>query len=127
MFNEFVEIVFDRPDCFNQIRETLTRIGKSDSRNPYKIYQSCYILHRRGKYYICHYKELLRLDGYPEEVFESNIQERDSISFMLESWGLCKRVGVEGKPAIAKGLVIVKYKDKQRYELLSTYRIGEKK
>ena len=89
--DDLLEIKLYEPDDFLKIRETLTRIGVA-SRKTNTLYQSCHILHKRGKYYICHFKELFKLDGKPSTLSESDIGRRNSIAAILEEWGLCEIV-----------------------------------
>ena len=87
--NKFVEIELKEQDDFLKVRETLTRIGVS-SRKDRILYQSCHILHKQGKYYIVHFKELFALDGKPSNIVENDIQRRNAIANLLEEWGLIK-------------------------------------
>ena len=85
--NKFVEVKLKQEDDFLKVRETLTRIGVS-SRKDKILYQSCHILHKQGKYYIVHFKELFQLDGKPTDITENDIQRRNAIARLLEEWGL---------------------------------------
>ena len=87
--SKFVEVVLIEEDDFLKVRETLTRIGVS-SRKERVLYQSCHILHKQGKYYITHFKELFALDGKPSTITENDIQRRNAIANLLEEWGLIK-------------------------------------
>ena len=84
---DLVEITLEEEDDFLKVRETLTRIGVS-SRTENKLYQSCHILHKRGKYYIVHFKELFALDGLPTDISETDLGRRNTITSLLEEWGL---------------------------------------
>ena len=108
---------------FLKIKETLTRIGTKEEDT---IYQVCFILCKRGKYYLMHYKELLRLDGLPEEILEEDISHRDAIARLLEQWNLIELWDPTQIPKTVplKGLFVVKFKDKNRWTLNSPYRIG---
>jgi hypothetical protein len=86
---QFVEVSLNEQDDFLKVRETLTRIGVS-SRKEKVLYQSCHILHKQGKYYIVHFKELFALDGKPSNISENDIQRRNAIANLLEEWGLVK-------------------------------------
>ena len=85
--NNFIEVTLEEQDDFLKVRETLTRIGVS-SRKEKVLYQSCHILHKQGKYYIVHFKELFALDGKPSNISENDIQRRNAIAKLLEEWGL---------------------------------------
>ena len=87
--SKFVEVLLNEQDDFLKVRETLTRIGVS-SRKEKVLYQSCHILHKQGKYYIVHFKELFALDGKPSNISENDIQRRNAIANLLEEWGLIK-------------------------------------
>ena len=87
--SKFVEVSLNEQDDFLKVRETLTRIGVS-SRKEKVLYQSCHILHKQGKYYIVHFKELFALDGKPSNISENDIQRRNAIANLLEEWGLIK-------------------------------------
>ena len=87
--SKFVEVRLNEQDDFLKVRETLTRIGVS-SRKEKVLYQSCHILHKQGKYYIVHFKELFALDGKPSNLSENDIQRRNAIANLLEEWGLVK-------------------------------------
>ena len=92
--DDLVEVLLSEDDDFLKVKETLTRIGVS-SRKENKLYQSCHILHKRGKYYIVHFKELFALDGLPTNLSEEDIARRNTISNLLEEWGLLKIVDSE--------------------------------
>ena len=125
---DMVEVSLGQPDDFLKVRETLTRIGVA-SRKEKKIYQSCHILHKQGKYYIVHFKELFALDGKKANLFVNDIQRRNRISQLLSDWGL---VGIVDSSAIEdcaplSQIKVLSYKDKGDWTLESKYNIGKKK
>lgn len=125
---DLVEVVLAKPDDFLKVKETLTRIGIS-SKTEKKLYQSCHILHKRGKYYIVHFKELFALDGLPSDFSESDVQRRNTIAKLLEEWGLLKLVASERVIAASGGLAqikIIPHKEKGDWELIPKYHIGKK-
>ena len=113
------------PDDFLKIRETLTRIGVA-SRKDNKLFQSCHILHKQGRYFIVHFKELFLLDGKPSNLIENDIQRRNTITTLLSDWGLVTMV----KPSQAKDVAplrqikVIPFKDKSQWELFPKYNIG---
>lgn len=124
----FVEILLKEQDDFLKVRETLTRIGVS-SRKEKMLYQSCHILHKRGQYYIVHFKELFALDGKPSSITDNDIERRNAIAKLLEEWGLVKIVNPEimqDKIAPIHQIKIIPYRDKDDWELVSKYNIGRK-
>jgi hypothetical protein len=124
----FVEVTLNEQDDFLKVRETLTRIGVS-SRKEKTLYQSCHILHKRGQYYIVHFKELFSLDGKPANISDNDIERRNAIAKLLEEWGLVKIVNpaiMEGKIAPLHQIKIISYKEKDEWELVSKYNIGKK-
>lgn len=124
---DFLEVRLSEREDFLKIVETLTRIGISTKDNT--LVQTCHILHKRGKYYICHFKELFKLDGVMKtEITEEDIQRRNAIAHLLSEWNLCeivKKGDVENRN-LSK-LKIVPHKQKQNYILKSNYTIGGKK
>jgi hypothetical protein len=125
---DLVEVVLAKPDDFLKVKETLTRIGIS-SKTEKKLYQSCHILHKRGKYYIVHFKELFALDGLPSDFSESDVQRRNTIAKLLEEWGLVKLVASDTVVAASGGLAqikIIPHKEKGDWELIPKYHIGKK-
>ena len=126
---DLVEITLEEEDDFLKVRETLTRIGVS-SRTENKLYQSCHILHKRGKYYIVHFKELFALDGLPTDISETDLGRRNTITSLLEEWGLLSIVDSskvkEPKVSLAQ-IKIISYNDKRDWELLPKYHIGRRK
>jgi hypothetical protein len=126
--SDLVEIDLFEDDDFLKIKETLTRIGIS-SRKEKKLYQSCHILHKRGKYYIVHFKELFALDGLPTNLADDDIARRNTIANLLEEWELCDIVNPEQteEPVLSiKQLKILSHKEKREWELCPKYHIGKK-
>jgi len=122
-----LEVVLKEPDDFLKVRETLTRIGVA-SRKERKLYQSCHILHKKGKYYIVHFKELFALDGKPANITKNDIERRNRIAKLLFDWGLVN-LDVESLNDIAplNQIKVLSYKDKGDWTLESKYNIGKKK
>jgi len=123
-----VEVRLKQPDDFLKVRETLTRIGVA-SRNENKLYQSCHILHKQGRYYIVHFKELFLLDGKESNFSENDVQRRNKITKLLSDWGLVDIVNdtlVEDASSISQ-IKIIPYKEKAEWELVPKYSIGSKK
>tara|TARA_R100000315_G_C5221244_1_gene133034 strand:- start:391 stop:798 length:408 start_codon:yes stop_codon:yes gene_type:complete len=127
--DDLVEVELVEDDDFLKIKETLTRIGIS-SRKEKKLYQSCHILHKRGKYYIVHFKELFALDGLPTNLADEDIARRNTIANLLEEWELCDIVDPDKteEPVLnIKQLKILSHKEKREWELCPKYHIGKKK
>jgi hypothetical protein len=125
---QFVEVSLNEQDDFLKVRETLTRIGVS-SRKEKVLYQSCHILHKQGKYYIVHFKELFALDGKPSNISENDIQRRNAIANLLEEWSLVKvlnRKLIEGNIAPLHQIKIISFKEKDDWQLITKYNIGKK-
>jgi hypothetical protein len=125
---KFIEITLNEQDDFLKVRETLTRIGVS-SRKEKVLYQSCHILHKQGKYYIVHFKELFALDGKPSNISENDIQRRNAIANLLEEWGLVKILNpklMEDNIAPLHQVKIISFKEKDDWELITKYNIGKK-
>ena len=125
---DLLEVTIDKPDDFLKVRETLTRIGVS-SRTEKKLWQSCHILHKRGKYYIVHFKEMFALDGLPTSIDAEDIGRRNTIACLLEEWGLVK---IADKTKIVEKMLLNKikilpHKEKGDWELLPKYHIGRSK
>ena len=122
-----LEVALKEPDDFLKVRETLTRIGVA-SRKDRKLYQSCHILHKKGKYYIVHFKELFALDGKPANITKNDIERRNRIAKLLFDWGLVD-FEAEGLVDIAplNQIQVLSYKDKSEWTLESKYNIGKKK
>ena len=122
------EITLNEPDDFLKVRETLTRIGVA-SRKEKKIYQSCHILHKQGRYFIVHFKELFALDGKHANLTQNDVQRRNRIVQLLADWGLISIVNVEKIQDIAplNQIKVLSYKDKAEWILETKYNIGSKK
>jgi len=126
--DQMIEISLNEPDDFLKVRETLTRIGVA-SRKEKKIYQSCHILHKQGRYFIVHFKELFALDGKHANLTMNDIQRRNRIVQLLADWGLITIVNVEKIQDIAplNQIKVLAYKDKGDWILETKYNIGNKK
>jgi hypothetical protein len=125
---DMVEVVLGEPDDFLKVRETLTRIGVA-SRKEKKIYQSCHILHKQGKYYIVHFKELFALDGKNTNLSLNDVQRRNRIIQLLSDWGLISVVDAEKISDLAplNQIKVLSFKEKNDWTLESKYNIGRKK
>tara|TARA_Y100001970_G_scaffold99692_1_gene125308 strand:- start:5295 stop:5720 length:426 start_codon:yes stop_codon:yes gene_type:complete len=123
-----VEVSLRQPDDFLKVRETLTRIGVA-SRKEKKLFQSCHILHKKGKYYIVHFKELFALDGKHANLTSNDIERRNRITKLLSDWGLVDIVTESelGVLAPLNQIKVIAYKDKGDWKLESKYNIGKKK
>ena len=126
--SDMVEVTLGEPDDFLKVRETLTRIGVA-SRKEKKIYQSCHILHKQGKYYIVHFKELFALDGKNTNFSSNDLQRRNRISKLLSDWGLISVVDEDKISDLAplNQIKVLSFKDKSDWTLESKYNIGRKK
>ena len=126
--SDMVEVVLNEPDDFLKVRETLTRIGVA-SRKEKKIYQSCHILHKQGKYYIVHFKELFALDGKSTNLSLNDVQRRNRIIQLLMDWGLIKVVDDKKIEDLAplNQIKVLAFKEKDEWTLESKYNIGRKK
>ena len=125
---KFIEVTLNEQDDFLKVRETLTRIGVS-SRKEKVLYQSCHILHKQGKYYITHFKELFALDGKPSNISENDIQRRNAIANLLEEWGLVKILNPQlmtDNIAPLHQVKIISFKEKEDWNLITKYNIGKK-
>jgi len=122
-----LEVTLNEPDDFLKVRETLTRIGVA-SRKDNKLYQSCHILHKQGRYFIVHFKELFLLDGKPSNLMLNDIQRRNTIATLMSDWGLI--TVVDGAQAADKAplrqIKVISYRDKNNWELCPKYNIGQK-
>ncbi len=125
--DQMVEVKLNEPDDFLKVRETLTRIGVA-SRKERKLYQSCHILHKQGKYYIVHFKELFALDGKYANLTVNDVQRRNRITRLLADWGLIHVVSEESIQDIAplNQIKVLPYKDKNDWILEQKYNIGKK-
>ena len=126
--NDMVEVNLKEPDDFLKVRETLTRIGVA-SRKEKKLYQSCHILHKKGQYYIVHFKELFALDGKKANLSENDVQRRNRIIKLLSDWGLVEVLNTEQIKDIAplNQIKVLAYRDKGDWILETKYNIGSKK
>lgn len=126
---DMLEVVFDDSENFLKIKETLTRIGIS-SKEQNKLYQSCHILHKKGKYYIVHFKEMFLLDGLDSDISENDIGRRNRIAKLLEEWGLLTIIDKQKSenPLVSLAQIkIVSFKDKKNWELICKYHVGNNK
>jgi len=126
--DSMLEITLPTPDNFLKVKETLTRIGVASKKDK-KLYQSAHILHKQGRYFIVHFKELFILDNKDSNITVGDIERRNAIAILLEDWGLLKIVS---KPAtntqsVLSQIKIVSYKEKGEWELIPKYNIGQKK
>ena len=126
--NQMVEVTLNEPDDFLKVRETLTRIGVA-SRKEKKIYQSCHILHKQGRYFLVHFKELFDLDGKHANLTSNDVQRRNRIAQLLVDWGLVGIVSAESIQDVAplNQIKVLSYKDKGEWILETKYNIGSKK
>jgi hypothetical protein len=121
-----LEVTISQPDDFLKVRETLTRIGVA-SRKDKTLYQSCHILHKQGKYYITHFKELFALDGKKSTLVENDIQRRNTIAILLQDWNLINIVEkdrIENKAPLSQ-IKVLPYKEKKEWTLSAKYNIGK--
>ena len=125
---QMVEVTLRQPDDFLNVRETLTRIGVA-SRKEKKLFQSCHILHKKGKYYIVHFKELFALDGKHSNLTTNDVQRRNRITKLLSDWGLVVMVDENRVEDIAplNQIKVISFRDKKEWILESKYNIGKKK
>jgi len=125
--DQMVEVTLNEPDDFLKVRETLTRIGVA-SRKEKKLYQSCHILHKQGKYYIVHFKELFALDGKHANLTANDVQRRNRIARLLAAWGLIAVVKAEAVEMVAplNQIKVLSFKDKGDWILEQKYNIGKK-
>lgn len=126
MAGGLLEVRLARPEDFLKVKETLTRMGRADDR---VLTQICHILHKRGRYFIVHYKEMLRLDGLTVEVSADDLSRRNAIAFLLDGWDLCK---VVDKPALefrvpVGEIKVIPYRERSSWELVSHYTVGKKR
>jgi hypothetical protein len=129
LIEKMVEVKLKQEDGFLKIKETLTRIGVA-SRKDQKLYQSCHILHKQGKYYIVHFKELFALDGKPSNFADDDIGRRNTIANLLAEWELVELVDPEKSKdpvALISQIKVLPYKEKDQWELVTKYSIGKKK
>jgi hypothetical protein len=127
--NDLIEVTLNEKDDFLKVRETLTRIGVASKKDQI-LYQSCHILHKRGQYYVVHFKELFALDGKPTDISESDLARRNAIANLLEDWGLVKLVNPVQtempEPMFLSQIKIISHKEKNDWQLVPKYNIGKK-
>jgi len=123
---QMLEVSLNEPDDFLKVRETLSRIGVA-SRKEKKLYQSCHILHKQGKYYIVHFKELFALDGKDTNLSENDIARRNTIAKLLSDWGLIKIVSELTECAPLSQIKVISFSEKNEWNLETKYNIGKKK
>ena len=124
---DMLEVTIKQPDDFLKVRETLTRIGVA-SRKDKTLFQSCHILHKQGKYFITHFKELFALDGKKSTLTENDIQRRNTIALLLQDWNLIDVVNtalVENKAPLSQ-IKVLPFKEKKEWNLVAKYNIGKK-
>ena len=124
---QMLEVTIKQPDDFLKVRETLTRIGVA-SRKDKTLFQSCHILHKQGKYYITHFKELFALDGKKSTLVDNDIQRRNTIALLLQDWNLIEVVNtsmVENKAPLSQ-IKVLPFKEKNEWNLVAKYNIGKK-
>ena len=122
-----LEVTLSEPDDFLKVRETLTRIGVA-SRKERKLFQSCHILHKQGRYFIVHFKELFLLDGKKANLEENDVARRNTISTLMSDWGLIEIQNLEQAKPLAplRQIKIIPFKEKEQWELCPKYNIGNK-
>ena len=121
-----LEVGLKEPDDFLKVRETLSRIGVA-SRKERKLYQSCHILHKQGRYYIVHFKELFALDGKKTNLSENGIARRNTIANLLRDWGLINIIGEVAEVAPLSQIKVLSFSEKNEWTLETKYNIGKKK
>ena len=123
-----LEVLLVQPDDFLKVRETLTRIGVA-SRKDKILYQSCHILHKQGKYYIVHFKELFALDGKQADITDNDLERRNTIAKLLSDWGLVKIIDATKFTELAplSQIKVIAHKDKHEWDLQTKYNIGKKR
>lgn len=126
---DLVEVTLKEQDDFLKVRETLTRIGVA-SKKDNTLFQSCHILHKRGQYYVVHFKELFALDGKPTDITENDLARRNAIVNLLEDWGLLTVVNKAQtetpEPIFLSQVKIISHKEKDKWQLVPKYNIGKK-
>ena len=123
-----VEIILEKEDDFLKVRETLSRIGVASKKDK-TLYQSCHILHKQGRYFITHFKELFALDGKEADLTENDLKRRNAIAKLLSDWGLVKILdkSIEEELAPMSQIKILSFKEKDDWSLVTKYNIGRKK
>ena len=125
--DSMLEVTLPEPDNFLKVRETLTRIGIASKKDQI-LYQSCHILHKQGRYFIVHFKELFALDGKESNITTNDVERRNAIASLLQDWDLLKIVNpssAENKASLSQ-IKVVSYKEKSQWELVPKYNIGKK-
>ena len=123
---QMLEVGLKEPDDFLKVRETLSRIGVA-SRKERKLYQSCHILHKQGRYFIVHFKELFALDGKKTNLSENDVARRNTIANLLSDWGLVNVVGKADPVAPLSQIKVLSFREKDEWTLETKYNIGKKK
>jgi len=123
-----LEVILDHPDDFLKIKETLTRIGVASKKDKI-LYQSCHILHKQGRYFIVHFKELFALDGKQADLTDNDLERRNVIAKLLFDWGLLKIIDSDLHQSLAplSQVKVISYKEKDEWDLQSKYNIGKKR
>ena len=121
-----LEVTLNEADDFLKVRETLSRIGVA-SRKERKLYQSCHILHKQGRYFIVHFKELFALDGKPTNISLNDLERRNTIAGLLEDWDLVKIIGNNEQKAPLSQIKVLSYREKDEWILETKYNIGKKR
>ena len=124
--DKMLEVKLKEPDDILKVRETLSRIGVA-SRKERKLYQSCHILHKQGRYFIVHFKELFALDGKGTNISENDVSRRNSIASLLSDWGLVEIIGDSEPKAPLSQIKVISFKEKHEWTLETKYNIGKKK
>lgn len=126
VLNEFVEIELAKPDDFLKVKETLSRIGISSNKSK-TLYQSCHIFHKRGRYYIVHFKELFKLDGKETDISDEDLGRRNTICRLLGEWGLVTLVdpsSIQEPQAEVRSIKILPYSQKKEWQVVAKYSLG---
>jgi len=126
--DSMLEVILPEPDNFLKVKETLTRIGIA-SRKERRLYQSCHILHKQGRYFVVHFKELFALDGKESNLTNNDVERRNTVAILLQDWGLLKVLKpAEAEPqASLSQIKVLAFKEKNEWELVPKYNIGKKK
>lgn len=126
--DSMLEVTLPEPDNFLKVKETLTRIGIA-SRKERRLYQSCHILHKQGRYFLVHFKELFALDGKESNLTNNDVERRNTVAVLLQDWGLLKvLVPAQAEPqASLSQIKVLAFKEKDEWELVPKYNIGKKK
>ncbi len=127
--NDMLEVYLNEPDDFLKVKETLSRIGVASAKNGNTLYQSCHILHKQGRYFILHFKELFMLDGKPSDFTLDDLRRRNTISILLSDWGLIRLAKREGitETTDLKKIKIISFREKGDWILKEKYNIGNVK